>query len=194
MPIGFTRSAPTSHDCGSIVGACWRGRLSCARLMRHVPIVLTSLLVRPIATDYRQRGHGGPQTRTGLSRPSNRSLFAAPIPAGKRFGEARDRAAIFAADGPFRATETGALSRFRSKPREVEDISTGAQETGFAQDCVVADALHRDQSPNPNSLLTGKLTGNFSILGAFGQFSLLIVEQIQVVTIKIRKRGKTRGR
>jgi hypothetical protein len=35
------------------------------------------------------------KTRTGLSRPSNRSLFAAPIPAGKRLGDAIDRARIF---------------------------------------------------------------------------------------------------
>src|SRR5271168_1456741 len=47
------------------------------------------------------------KTRTGLSQPSNRSLFAAPIPAGKRFGEARDRAGIFRDDCIFCATETG---------------------------------------------------------------------------------------
>ena len=35
---------------------------------------------------------------TGLSRPSNRSLFTAPIPAGKKFGEARDWAGIFSDD------------------------------------------------------------------------------------------------
>ena len=38
------------------------------------------------------------KTRTGLSQPSNRSLFAAPIPAGKKFGEARDWAGIFGDD------------------------------------------------------------------------------------------------
>jgi hypothetical protein len=42
-----------------------------------------------------------------LSRPSNRSLSAAPIPAGKGFGEARDRAGILGDDCIFCATETG---------------------------------------------------------------------------------------
>jgi hypothetical protein len=37
----------------------------------------------------------------------NRSLSTPRIPAGKRFGSARDWTAIFAADGPFRAAETG---------------------------------------------------------------------------------------
>jgi hypothetical protein len=47
------------------------------------------------------------QTRTYLCRKSNRSLSVPPIPAGKRFGEARDRAGIFGEDRLFRATETG---------------------------------------------------------------------------------------
>jgi hypothetical protein len=47
------------------------------------------------------------QTRTHLYRQSNRSLSEPPISAGKRVGEARDWAAIFADDGLFRATETG---------------------------------------------------------------------------------------
>src|SRR5271167_2175223 len=41
---------------------------------------------------------GHRKTRTGLSQSSNRSLFAAPILVGKRFGEARDRAGIFGDD------------------------------------------------------------------------------------------------
>jgi len=32
---------------------------------------------------------------------------------------------------------------------------------------------------NPNSLITGKLTGNFSNSGLFLRFSLLIVKQVQ---------------
>jgi hypothetical protein len=47
------------------------------------------------------------QTRTRLWGQSNRSPSAPRIPAGKKFGEARDRAGIFGHDGPFRATETG---------------------------------------------------------------------------------------
>ena len=50
------------------------------------------------------------QTRTGLCRHSNRSLFARGNSAGKEFGEARDRGGIFGGIGRFRATET-ALSR-----------------------------------------------------------------------------------
>ena len=59
MPIGFTRSGPTSHDCGNIVRACWRGRPSRALLMRHDPIGLTFRLVRPIATNERRSRAGG---------------------------------------------------------------------------------------------------------------------------------------
>jgi hypothetical protein len=50
------------------------------------------------------------QIRTCLCRQSNRSLSARRIPAGKEFGEARDRNGIFGDTGRFRATET-ALSR-----------------------------------------------------------------------------------
>jgi hypothetical protein len=53
---------------------------------------------------------------------------------------------------------------------------------------LVADAFHRNRSPQPNSLITGNLTGNFLILGPFGRFSLLIGEQIQMVTIEFPTR------
>ena len=52
----------------------------------------------------------GVKTRTGLCRHSNRSLFASGNSAGKRFGEARDRAAFLGDTSRFRAAET-ALSR-----------------------------------------------------------------------------------
>jgi hypothetical protein len=53
---------------------------------------------------------------------------------------------------------------------------------------LVADAFHRNRSPTQNSLITGNLTGNFLILGPFARFSLLIGEQIQMVTIKFPTR------
>jgi CO/xanthine dehydrogenase Mo-binding subunit len=62
------------------------------------------------------KGIGGHlETRTRLSRPSNRSLFAPPIPAGKRFGEPRDRAGLFGDDRLFCPTETGLSRLFLAK-------------------------------------------------------------------------------
>jgi hypothetical protein len=61
-----------------------------------------------IACDPARRAQTPPlQNRTRLCRQSNRSLSARRIPAGKRFGEVRDRAGIFGANSVFRATETG---------------------------------------------------------------------------------------
>jgi len=47
------------------------------------------------------------QTRTGLSRGSNQSLFATGNSAGKGFDAARDGVGIFGGDGEFLAAETG---------------------------------------------------------------------------------------
>jgi Asparaginase len=41
-----------------------------------------------------------------------------------------------------------------------------------------------NRSPRVNSLLTGNLTGNFSNLGLFLRFSLLINKQIQMLAAK----------
>jgi hypothetical protein len=41
------------------------------------------------------------------------------------------------------------------------------------------DAVLIEPVFNPNSLITGKLTGNFTNFGPFPRFSLLIDEQIQ---------------
>jgi hypothetical protein len=128
------------------------------------------------------------RTRTGLCRHSNRSLSGTGNSAGKEFGEARDWGANFGDNGRFRATETAPSRVSDGKAAESQRLFRRRQENGIAQDCVVADALHRDQSPNPNSLITGKLTGNFLILGAFVRFSFLIGEQIQLVTIKFPTR------
>jgi hypothetical protein len=82
------------------------------------------------------------QTRTSLCRHSNQSLRAAENSAGKRFGEARDWAAIFGDVRRSRATET-ALSRVSGgKAAESQRLFRPRQETGIAQDCVVAEAVH----------------------------------------------------
>src|SRR5215216_5232537 len=46
------------------------------------------------------------------------------------------------------------------------------------------DAVRRERSAGPNSLRTGNLTGNFSILGLFLRFSLLIDAEIQWLAAK----------
>jgi hypothetical protein len=62
---------------------------------------------------------------TRLRRQSNRSLSPRRIPAGKRFGQARDRAGIFGGYSVFRATETR-LSRVScAKAPEIKDNSGG---------------------------------------------------------------------
>ena len=63
--------------------------------------------------------------RTGLSRPSIRSPFAAPISAGKRFGEARDRAGFFGDDCIFCTAETGRPRVSGAKAPEVKVHSDG---------------------------------------------------------------------
>jgi hypothetical protein len=57
-------------------------------------------------------------------RGSNRSLFAAPIPAGKRFGEARDHAGIFGDELPIPRDRDSPLPWF---PRQSPGKSTGAR-------------------------------------------------------------------
>jgi hypothetical protein len=49
---------------------------------------------------------------------------------------------------------------------------------------VVDDAVCANASLAANSLLTGKLTGNFWVLDGFPQFTLQIAEQIQWLTNK----------
>ena len=104
-------------------------------------------------------------TQTGLCRHSNRSLFASGNSAGKRFGEARDRDGIFGDTGRFRVTET-ALSRVSGgKAAESQRLFRRRQETGIAQDCVVAAALQIGPVSDGFSLLTGKTTGNSAKIG-----------------------------
>jgi hypothetical protein len=93
------------------------------------------------AMTWPQRWCEGSRAGAGLCRQSNRSLSALQIPAGKRFGEARDRAGIFGDDCQFRAAETG-LSRVSSgKAPGSLRLFRSRRETVFAQDCVVADAV-----------------------------------------------------
>ncbi|HEV7999131.1 MAG TPA: hypothetical protein VGP63_04575, partial [Planctomycetaceae bacterium] len=58
-------------------------------------------------------------------------------------------------------------------------ISLAARKSPRPRECVVDDAVLIEPVFNPNSLITGKLTGNFSNSGLFLRFSLLIVQQVQ---------------
>ena len=58
--------------------------------------------------------------------------------------------------------------------------SPDARSTGGLAD----DAVSGEPVSARNSLLTGNLTGNFSNLGLFLRFSLLINEQIQMLAAK----------
>jgi hypothetical protein len=49
----------------------------------------------------------------------------------------------------------------------------------FASDCVVVDALQIEPVSTSNSLLTGKLTGNFADSGALQRFWRPVGERIQ---------------
>ena len=54
----------------------------------------------------------------------------------------------------------------------------------FEADSLADDAVSGEPVSARNSLLTGNLTGNFSNLGLFLRFSLLINEQIQMLAAK----------
>jgi hypothetical protein len=76
------------------------------------------LVLEPISTRVVPTRRLTPtKARTGLSRPSNRSLFAAPIPAGKRSGEVRDWGRISGCTGRFWATEDRAILLLRRQIR-----------------------------------------------------------------------------
>src|SRR5215208_3801221 len=63
---------------------------------------------------------------------------------------------------------------------QLQQLSKAFQvETGLAD-----DAVRRERSAGPNSLRTGNLTGNFSILGLFLRFSRLIDAEIQWLAAK----------
>jgi hypothetical protein len=95
-------------------------------------------------------------------RSGYRSLFATPIPAGKGSGGPRDRAGIFGDDHLFFPTETGRFGVARAKGPENQRLFHCRRKTVFAQDCVVADAVQSDRSPEQNSRTSGK-NGKFAL-------------------------------
>ena len=60
-------------------------------------------------------------------------------------------------------------------------------------ECVVVDAVAIEPVSAPNSLLTGKLTGNFADIRPSRRFSRPVSQRIQLLADKFRKRGKSRG-
>jgi hypothetical protein len=70
-------------------------------------------------------GQSAVQTRTGLCRHSNQSLRAAENSTGKRFGEGRDGAGIFAGASRFPAAETALTRVPGGKPRRAKGYSDG---------------------------------------------------------------------
>jgi hypothetical protein len=138
--------------------------------------------VRPTPAVTADWGHLGLEPisidiRTGL-------CSRAEIPPGKGLARPETGGDIFGGTCRFRATETARSPVSSGKAAETQRLFRRRQEIGFAQDCVVVDASLPQPVSNPNSLLTGKITGNFSICGPFGRFSPLIGEQIHVVTTK----------
>jgi hypothetical protein len=70
----------------------------------------------------------------------------------------------------------------RQSPGKLK-TSPGPQKAGFAQDCVVADAVLVGLVSASNSLLTGKRTGNFSISGPVQQ----PLKYVLVVNLKVAR-------
>jgi hypothetical protein len=139
----------------------------------------TVTLRRPLRSDTHR-----PRLRTGLSRQANPSLSVGTKSAGNAFARARDRAAFCTRKPPSPAAETGNASPASAKVAEHRGLFKRPQEIVFVQDCVVDDAVLIGPVSVLNSLLTGNLTGNFSNLGLFLRFSLLIGEQIQSLADK----------
>src|ERR1700675_3858117 len=79
--------------------------------------------------------------RTGLSRHANASLSVGIKSAGKGFARARDRAAFCPRDPPLPAVETGSAAPACVNVAESRGSFERPQETAFARDCVVADAV-----------------------------------------------------
>src|SRR5580704_17231531 len=102
----------------------------------------------------------------GLERPCGRSL---PAP--------RHLASLVVADA-----FAGELTRgsFKTIPATEETANTPRLE----EDSWLTTQSRANRSPRVNSLLTGNLTGNFSNLGLFLRFSLLINEQMQMLAAK----------
>ena len=99
--------------------------------------------------------------RTGLSRYANASPSVGIKFAGKGFARARDRAAFWPRDSSFPTAETGIAAPACANVAENRGFFQRPQETGFARDWVVAEAVLIGPVSASFSLLTGKRTGNY---------------------------------
>jgi|ERR1700722_2859454 hypothetical protein len=79
--------------------------------------------------------------RTGLSRHANASPSVGIKFAGKEFARARDRAAFWPGDSSFPNAETGTAAPACAIVAENRGFFQRPQETGFARDWVVAEAV-----------------------------------------------------
>ena len=109
--------------------------------------------------------------RTGLSREANVSLSLGTKSAGKGFARARDRAAFCPGYRPSPAAETGNPALARAKVADVKGFFQRPQETEISRDWVVVDAARIEPVCQGNSLLNGKIQGNFSESDFFAHFS-----------------------
>src|SRR5262249_30235020 len=72
----------------------------------------------------------------------------------------------------------------KSRPRVGEAGRSLTPTASSSRDCVADDAVSCELVSTPNSLLTGKLTGNFANSGPQQRFSHLISELIQRLAAK----------
>src|SRR5882757_4805548 len=68
-----------------------------------------------------------------------------------------------------------------------------ADSTAWRPHWVAEDAVRSEPVSNPNSLITGKLTGTFENFGPFPRFARPFNQQLQWLAAKFRKRGKSCG-
>jgi hypothetical protein len=86
----------------------------------------------------------------------------------KKQGHTIEEFAIAPKGGKSRPQRAAETARPSFEPRERPQIGAYSSETGkrgFVQDCVVAEPVQIEPVSNRNSLLTGKLTGNFAESG-----------------------------
>jgi hypothetical protein len=93
------------------------------------------------------------------------------------FGSAApERSPLAAGDGAVGSTES---ARTTPEPAGMSAVFTHPEITPRRPHWLAEDTVMIAPVSGPNSLLTGNLTGNFSNLGLFLRFSLLIDEQLQ---------------
>jgi hypothetical protein len=76
----------------------------------------------------------------------------------------------------------GELTRGSFKTIPASEETTNTQR--FEADSLADETVSGEPVSGSNSLLTGNLTGNFSNLGLFSRFSLLIISQFQMLAAK----------